>query len=85
MARQLRLFIRAITVLSVVRYGVTFGRLDPDRRARLLGKLQNSSVLLLRRGFWGLRTLVFMGYYGQPHVRESIGYRAHPDGWGARG
>jgi hypothetical protein len=72
-------------VLSVLRYGKVFGRLDADRRALLLGRLENSPVLLLRRGLWGLRTLVYMGYYGQPQVREAIGYRAHPDGWAARG
>jgi hypothetical protein len=85
MVRQLGLFIRAIGVLSVLRHGVTFGRLDAERRFRFLNRFENSSVLLMRRGFWGLRTLVYMGYYGQPQIQRSIGYRAHPDGWAARG
>jgi hypothetical protein len=85
MVRQLKLFIRVIGALSVLRYGITFGRLDPRRRSLLLGRLESSSLLLIRRGFWGLRTLVYMGYYGQPEVQKEIGYRAHPDGWAAHG
>ena len=84
MVRQLRIFIRLISVISFFRFGRTFAGLDADRRRRLLHGLENSRVLLLRRGFWGLRTLVYMGYYGLPEVRDSIGYRAHPRGWSAR-
>lgn len=84
MVRQLRLFIRIISMLSLLRFGRTFEHLDAERRRRLLHGLENSGILLLRRGFWGLRTLVFMGYYGLPEVRDSIGYRARPGGWSAR-
>ncbi len=82
--RQLRLFIRAIGLLPLARYGRPFAALDGRRRTRLLTGLQESPLLLLRRGFWGLRTLIFMGYYARPAAGEEIGYRASPKGWSAR-
>ncbi len=81
--RQVRLFVRALDLLPLVRWGCRFTALSADRRARLLTALQNAPVLLLRRGVWALRTLVYLGYYGQPEVRRSIGYSAHPLGWEA--
>lgn len=84
--RQLRLFVvLAGTVLPLVRYGRTFRGLDPERQRRWLRSLERSRILLLRRGLWGLRTLAFMGVYGLDEVRDEIGYRAHRDGWAARG
>jgi len=82
--RQLVTLIRAIEWLPLLRYGRRFTRLDPRRRARVLEVLQNSPLLLLRRGFWGLRTLALMGYYARPAAAASIGYRADPRGWAAR-
>lgn len=82
--RQLGLLIRIIDLLAVLRHGRRFAALDDARRARLLGALQDSRLLLLRRGVWGLRTLVFMGYYARPAAAAGIGYRADPAGWEAR-
>ena len=83
--RQLVLFVRVLGVLSWLRYGRPLARLDPSRAQRLLGALERSPLLLLRRGVWGIRTLAFMGYYGQDEARRAIGYAAHPAGWEARG
>lgn len=83
--RQIRLFIRVVTVLPIVRHGRSLARLSPDGRTRFLQKLQNAPVLMLRRGVWGLRTLVFMGYYAQEPIREALGYRARAEGWAVRG
>lgn len=84
MRRQLRLLVRALDVLPVTRYGRPFTKLDPARRTRVLERVERSRVLLLRRGFWGLRTLVMLGYYGRPEAARAIGYRASPLGWEAR-
>ena len=84
MKRQLRLFVRAISWLPVLRHGRTLGSLDPRRRDAYLRSVERSRLLLVRRGFWGLRTLVLLGYWGRPEAGEAIGYRAHPGGWGAR-
>ena len=80
---QLQLFLRAIEWLPVVRYGRTFAALGDEQRSRVLRHLQNHPVERIRCGFWGLRTLVFLGYYGRPDGAHAIGYRPDPRGWEA--
>jgi len=82
--RQLRLFVRILEILPLFRFGKTFRRLDPDRRTRFLLAIQDAPLLLLRRGFWGVRTLIYMGYYSRPAARDEIGYRATTAGWEGR-
>jgi hypothetical protein len=81
--RQLATFLRLIRWLPVLRTGRTFDSLDADSRKTFLARLENSRLLLLRRGFWGLRTLALMGYYGRRSVGAEIGYRATAAGWDA--
>ena len=83
--RQIRMLIRALNAMPVLRYGRRFVKLDPARATSFLSAVQGSSITLLRIGFWGLRTMIFMGYYGRPEIAESIGYRADPRGWEALG
>lgn len=82
--RQVLLLVGLLDWLPVARHGRRFVALDPRRRTGFLQDLQHSRLLLLRRGIWGLRTLVFLGFYGRVEVGLDIGYRAHPDGWEAR-
>lgn len=82
--RQLVLFVRLLGVLPLVRYGRPFEGLDEARRTRFLRAVEDARPLLVRRGFWGLRTLVYMGYYGRPEAAAEIGYRASVRGWEAR-
>lgn len=82
--RQFVLLVRGIDWLALLRYGRRFTALDPVRRQRLLERLQNAPLLLVRRGIWGLRTLLLMGYYGRAAAARAIGYRADPRGWKAR-
>ena len=82
--RQVLLFLRIVEWLPLVRYGRRFTRLDPKRQTSFLKTLQDAPLLLVRRGMWGLRTLLLMGYYGRPEAGDEIGYRAHPGGWNAR-
>lgn len=84
MRRQLQTLIRVIQLRPLLRHGRPFTALDPARRTVILRRFENAPLLLLRRGFWGLRTLVFMGYYARPGAAEAIGYRADPRGWDAR-
>ena len=81
---QVRLLVRLVELAPVLRYGRGFTALDPARRTAVLRLLQDAPLLLLRRGFWGLRTLVLMGYYARPAAAAAIGYRADPRGWEAR-
>ncbi len=80
---QLTLLVRALDLLPIFRFGRTFQGLDPTRRTQFLLGIQDAPLLLLRRGFWGLRTLIFMGYYGREEGRAETGYRADPRGWEA--
>jgi hypothetical protein len=84
MRRQLSAFLRAVELLPVARHGRRFTGLDAERRTRVLQALQRSRVLALRRGMWGIRTLIFMGYYARPAAAAGIGYRASAGGWEAR-
>lgn len=76
MRRQLRILLRAVEWVPVLRWGRRFTSLGAGRRERFLAGLQDAPLLLLRRGFWGLRTLVFMGYWGREEARREIGYDA---------
>ncbi len=84
MRRQVVAFVRAIEHLPRLRWGRPFSALGPEERTRFLSGLEHAPVLLLRRGFWGLRTLVFLGYYARPEAAAAIGYRADARGWEAR-
>lgn len=82
--RQLASFLRLLEWWSVVRYGRRLTKLDDGKRTALLHALERHPLLLIRRGIWGVRTLVFLGYYTRSDVATFIGYRAHRDGWAAR-
>lgn len=84
MRRQLVLFLRAIENLPRFRWGRRFTALGPEERTRFLSSLEHAPLLLLRRGFWGLRTLCFLGYYARPEAHAAVGYRADARGWEAR-
>ena len=66
--RRFRVFLRLIEWTAVLRYGRPFTSLDTERRAIWLRRFENHSIRVIRLGFWGLKTLVLMGYYGQPAV-----------------
>jgi len=84
MQRQLVVFLRAIENLPRLRWGRPFTALGADERARFLAALEHAPILLLRRGFWGLRTLCYLGYYARPEAAAEIGYGADARGWEAR-
>lgn len=73
---QLRVLLRVVRWLPVLRWGRTFPSLSLDARRRFLAFLQDAPVLLLRRGFWGIRTLAFLGFYGRREVHRELGYDA---------
>ena len=81
--RQLGLFLGFIQWLPVVRYGRRFTGLKQETRTRVLAHLQNDPIQKVRVGFWGLRTIVFAGYYGRARAAQAIGYTATPQGWEA--
>jgi len=78
--RQFGTFLGVIRMVPILRFGRPFDRLDPDRRKAVLRWFENCPVSLLRKGFWGLKVLVFMGYYGQEEHWSEIGYAPKFDG-----
>jgi hypothetical protein len=81
--RQVVLLVRALDWLALIRHGRRLASLDPTLRQSLMESLQRSRLLLLRRGIWGIRSLVFMGYYARPEIHAALGYRARSEGWEA--
>jgi hypothetical protein len=82
--KQLVKFLRLIELWPLPRRASRFTRLAPRKRAAVLKSLQDSRITIIRRGFWGLRTLIFMGYYARPEAAAALGYRATAAGWSAR-
>jgi len=83
--RQLATFLRLLHLLPIPRYGRPLTSLNARQRRDFLERIERSPFLVVRRGFWGIRTLVYMGYYARADVAAAIGYRASADGWEARG
>lgn len=83
--RQLLLFLHLIRWLPLLRWARPFTALGPERRGRFLAALERAPLLPLRQGFWGIRSLVFMGYYGREDAARAIGYDARLRGRRERG
>lgn len=83
LGRRLRLFVRVMHFFPLVGYGRTFGRLSQARRTEFFGRVEESRFALFRVGLWGLRTLLYLGWYGDSEVQAGLGYRPDPRGWAA--
>ena len=77
---QLRLFLAVLRWLPVLRYGRPLDRLGPAAQNSALRWFQEAPIAKLRVGFWGVRTLIFMGYYGRPAAGAALGYLPVNDG-----
>lgn len=82
--RQLGVLIRVVAWLPWLTRLRPFTSLHAEQRATYLHSLERSPLALVRRGTWGLRTLVFMGYYGRPSAAAAVGWRGDARGWAAR-
>ncbi len=82
--RRLKLFLQLVEWGPLLRYGRRFTSLEPSLRARFLSYLQDHPLDRIRLGFWGIRTLAYLGFYGRRAAAEAIGYRADPRGWEAK-
>jgi len=78
--RQFGTFLAVLRLAPLARFGSTYPRLDAEHRRRALEWFQDCPVSLLRKGFWGLKALVFMGYYAQPATAPQIHYEPSFDG-----
>lgn len=81
--KQLSAFISLIRIITFVQHAKSFTALPTEQRYGLLHSLETSRIAVLRKGMWGLRTVLMMGFYARPNVASAIGYRADPSGWAA--
>lgn len=72
--RQFGALLGVIRLAPLLCYGRTFDRLDGDRRSAVLRWFESCPIGLLRKGFWGLKVMVFMGFYGREASWGEIGY-----------
>ncbi len=75
--RQVRLLLLLLYLAPVLRYARTFTRLPVEKRRRFLEWVQDAPVRLLRLGFWGVRTFIFMAHYGRKEVGAQVGFRVN--------
>jgi len=80
MRRQFGLFLLALRWLPFFRYGRPLDRLDGAAQDSALRWFQDHPFQIIRGGFWGVRTLLLLGRYGQPDIGASIGYAPSTDG-----
>jgi len=73
-------FLGLLRWAPLLRFGGSFERLSEGRQDGVLRWFEDCPVSLLRKGFWGLKVLVFMGYYGQAESWETVGYAPEFDG-----
>jgi len=78
--RQFGTLLGLVRWLPLLRWGTSFERLGAKRQDTVLRWLQVCPVRPLRQGLWALKTMVFMGFYGQVETWESIGYTPRSDG-----
>ena len=78
--RQFATFLGVLRWAPVVRYGSPLEKLQIERQDSVLRWFEDCPVNLLAKGFWGLKAMVFMGYYGQPETNELVGYAPNLDG-----
>ncbi len=78
--RQFGAFLGVVRWAPVVRFGVPFDQLSAERQDAVLRWFEDAPVGLLRKGTWGLKAMVFMGYYGQSEIGAALGYRPAFDG-----
>jgi hypothetical protein len=86
--RDLGRFLGYLEHLAPVAVGMgsRFSRLGPEDQDRVLAAVEASSNDLLRAGFDGIKSLVFMGYYRDPRTWSIMGYDGPmvgrpPQGW----
>jgi hypothetical protein len=78
--RQFAVFLGVLRWAPLLRFGGALDRLPPERQDAALRWFEDCPVRLLRKGFWGLKAMVFMGYYGQPETNVLVGYAPSFDG-----
>ena len=78
--QQFATFLGLVRWAPVFRYGSPLEKLRSEKQDAVLRWFEDCPVGPLRKGFWGLKAMVFMGYYGQPETNALVGYAPERDG-----
>jgi hypothetical protein len=78
--QQFGTFLGLLRWAPLVRYGSSLDKLRAERQDAVLRWFEDCPLGLLRKGFWGLKAMIYMGYYGQPETNELVGYAPEIDG-----
>jgi hypothetical protein len=71
---QFLAFLKILKLSFLPRHLKTFDRIKPAQQDDLIRKFEDHSIGKLRSGIWGVRTLIFMGYYGNPGRAKQFHY-----------
>jgi len=71
---KIKLLVKVIGILSWVYNLRSFKSLNGDQKVRFIEKLFHFPISMLVAGLTGLRSLVFIAYYGIPEVWRDINY-----------
>lgn len=71
---QVRLFLLVLRWLPAPVFFRPFERIPASAQTWILLRFENAPIKLFRAGFWGLKTLIFMGYYGQLAIAKKVRY-----------
>ncbi len=71
---QFLAFLKILKLSSLPRHFKTFDRIKPEQQDVMIKKFEDHAISKLRSGIWGVRTLIFMGYYGNPDRASQFHY-----------
>ena len=72
--RKLAVFLGVLRWGPALRYGRPLDALPPQRQDAVLRWFESAPLSPLRQGMWGLKSMVFMGYYARAEAWQEIGY-----------
>jgi hypothetical protein len=78
--KQFGSLLKIVRLAPLFRYGKPFEKLTSEKQDAVIAWFQDAPVTLLRKGMWGLKAMVFMGYYGRPEAASQVGWTPSFDG-----
>ena len=73
--KQFNLFLKVLRLSTIIPYGKSMDRLSDERMDQKLRRFQDHPIEKMRLGFWGMKTMVYMGFYGDPERYASFSYQ----------
>jgi len=78
--RKFKLFLCVLRWSTLPRHLTRLDKLPAEAQDAALRRFQNSPIVLLRKGFWGLKTLLHLGYYCLPATASRVRYAQQKNG-----